>query len=69
MKKVVLFSVIALAFTACSNPQAEAQEEKTRDSAISVQKSEDEKLVEEMMKADSIKEANAAKGDTTQAAH
>ena len=69
MKKVVLFSVIALTFTACSNPQAESQEEKTRDSNISVQKSEDEKLVEEMMKADSIKEANAAKGDTTQAAH
>lgn len=69
MKKVVLFSVIALAFTACSNPQAEAQEEKTRDSAISVQKSKDELYVDSLERAEEMKEANAAKGDTTQAAH
>ena len=64
MKKVLLISTLALVAVACSNSnKTEAQEEKERDSSISAQKSEDDKVVAELMRQDSLREVqeNAAK--------
>jgi hypothetical protein len=61
MKKLLLISALAIVAVSCNNSgKTEAQEEKERDSSISVQKSEDEKVVEEMMRQDSIREAQEA---------
>lgn len=58
MKKVLLISALALVAVSCSNSnKTEAQEEKERDSSISVQKSEDDKIVAEMIRQDSLREA------------
>ncbi|MCC6817348.1 MAG: hypothetical protein IT245_00435 [Bacteroidia bacterium] len=58
MKKLILFSALALMATACSNsPKEDAVEQQQRDSAITEQKSEDEQLVAEIMRQDSIREA------------
>lgn len=61
MKKVLVISVLALMAVSCGNStKEEAQEEKTRDSAMKVQISEDEKFVKEMeRKDDSAKAAQA----------
>lgn len=65
MKRIFLFSMILFAASACSNnPKAEELEEKKRDSTDQVQKTADEKLVEEIERRDdSIRAAqeNAAK--------
>lgn len=57
MKKILLISTLALTAVACSNSnKTEAQEEKERDSSISAQKSEDDKVVAELMRQDSLRE-------------
>lgn len=67
MKKVLLISAMAIVAVSCSNSnKTEAQEEKERDSSISVQKSEDDKIVAEMIRQDSLREVQerAAKDST-----
>lgn len=68
MKKLILFSAIALFGASCGNsPKEEAVEQQVRDSQIIEKNASNESKVEEMMRLDSIREAqeNAAKDSSS----
>lgn len=69
MKKIFIFSVIALGLYACNNASNEKQEEAARDSSDQVQVSRDQAIVDSLMQADEAKDSGEAAPAATEPGH